>query len=968
MEQPPGTDDLHTPQDLSTSTLPTVLDLTRRGGDQCALVRGNPGWYHNANSSNTGLPLPDATPSTAECGGQIQPDNAFSHTTVTLSYVSRSHVFSTHDSLSGNSSVYGVPTFSKYSLQPPCELGETGVALNQHYLDSVDGDSDLSAQTELFQSLSQAQLELEANTKQTYEFNGEGHLNAESQLDTTEQLNVNGRDFLQNGKNLWLSESLDICAAIPQCPVALNVSETLHEGSNSLCKTSDCSRDHHDFLQSNSTVLPECPQLLQSSESLLESSKSSLEFSQQCLEFLPESSELVPVSSEPIVESRGSSEPLPNNIEALENSLQNSPKSFEVGECENRSPDSQNRDTEDVLDRASPDDVCVSSTPEKTVDRQLEDIISPLEDPMSPSATSLDDIDVFMLPEASSSPNRDNSLLETTDDLSNTQETTQLDFEGGTPDMPLKDVNHGPVRRRKSVQEPLIELTEDDCVSNVLEENLNRTKVLNGKAKVQRRTINERKLPARSSRGMRLEAIVMNINSSRYNVSGCIRSGKKSHQIESKTKLRKSNRLSRNNKKSENKEKPKVSPKKNTSASPENCKRSTSDLALRRSASSLQTSPLQLTRKSSKDQSPRSVNSQQSQMDKCLDVTVGSTSSKAGSSKSPTKNQSKTKNSAPEKKPRTRAKTKNAAKKKRKIFKCGNTSSMFSPKEPEIKLKYVNYKEEKRDSKTDRFKPFVRVQRKEQAPSLCTVVNYPDEVKTPSKRQQLHGASTGYVSTVVPTTSCLRLGRATMQGDQQRALVCCLCGQSANAMDLGDLHGPYYSEGHKPLGKGSKEGSEAKEEGSSDSDLSDSESCGTRRKWTSKKSKQWGSAEGRSPAAKRARPDAEDWYSPPVVPLGPCEYWLHEDCGVWSAGVFLVRGKVYGLEEAVRAAQNMKCSSCGDRGASLGCLFKGCTNKFHYRCALHSDCVLMEDNFSIKCRKHKNKSVTASQSSRRDER
>ena len=41
----------------------------------------------------------------------------------------------------------------------------------------------------------------------------------------------------------------------------------------------------------------------------------------------------------------------------------------------------------------------------------------------------------------------------------------------------------------------------------------------------------------------------------------------------------------------------------------------------------------------------------------------------------------------------------------------------------------------------------------------------------------------------------------------------------------------------------------------------------------------------------------------PVVPLEPCEYWLHEDCCVWSAGVFLVKGKVYGLEEAVKVAQ-----------------------------------------------------------------
>uniref|UniRef100_A0A3Q4BY82 PHD-type domain-containing protein n=1 Tax=Mola mola TaxID=94237 RepID=A0A3Q4BY82_MOLML len=105
---------------------------------------------------------------------------------------------------------------------------------------------------------------------------------------------------------------------------------------------------------------------------------------------------------------------------------------------------------------------------------------------------------------------------------------------------------------------------------------------------------------------------------------------------------------------------------------------------------------------------------------------------------------------------------------------------------------------------------------------------------------------------------------------------------------------------------------------------------------------QWWTGDGTgSPAAKQARSDAgsahvEDWYSPPVLPLEPCEYWLHEDCGIWSAGVFLVKGKVYGLEEAVKAAQEMMCSACCNPGATLGCFFKSCPNKYHYRCALES--------------------------------
>ncbi|KAM6897443.1 transcription factor 20 [Xenentodon cancila] len=138
-------------------------------------------------------------------------------------------------------------------------------------------------------------------------------------------------------------------------------------------------------------------------------------------------------------------------------------------------------------------------------------------------------------------------------------------------------------------------------------------------------------------------------------------------------------------------------------------------------------------------------------------------------------------------------------------------------------------------------------------------------------------------------------------------------------------------------------------------------------------SRRWTGDGAGSPAAKRARSDAgsadvEDWYSPPVLPLEPSEYWLHEDCGIWSAGVYLVKGKVYGLEEAAKVAQETICSACHNPGATLGCFFKGCPNKYHYRCALESDCVLIEENFSMKCKKHKNKTFRAPPGSRWDDR
>ncbi|XP_029622800.1 transcription factor 20 isoform X2 [Salmo trutta] len=99
-----------------------------------------------------------------------------------------------------------------------------------------------------------------------------------------------------------------------------------------------------------------------------------------------------------------------------------------------------------------------------------------------------------------------------------------------------------------------------------------------------------------------------------------------------------------------------------------------------------------------------------------------------------------------------------------------------------------------------------------------------------------------------------------------------------------------------------------------------------------------------------------DDHSLPVVPHNTNECWIHEDCGIWSTGVFLVKGKLYGLEEAVRFAQETVCSTCHAAGATMGCFQKGCPNKYHYSCAAQSGCVLNEENFSMRCPKHKNKS------------
>ncbi|XP_068606465.1 transcription factor 20 [Brachionichthys hirsutus] len=91
----------------------------------------------------------------------------------------------------------------------------------------------------------------------------------------------------------------------------------------------------------------------------------------------------------------------------------------------------------------------------------------------------------------------------------------------------------------------------------------------------------------------------------------------------------------------------------------------------------------------------------------------------------------------------------------------------------------------------------------------------------------------------------------------------------------------------------------------------------------------------------------------PQMPMDPEELWVHEGCIVWTGGVYLVNGKLYGLQEALDGARETCCSYCEMVGSTLGCYSKGCTLRYHYLCAVEADCSLNEDNYSLRCPKHK---------------
>ncbi|XP_043958448.1 transcription factor 20 isoform X2 [Gambusia affinis] len=908
MEQPPGTLDDLQHQGASSPARSSVIDLTRKDDEHLltspsldALRRAKgSGWGPNSGSAIPGLQLSETGSSdvTVRPEDQIQPDNALSHTTVTLSYVSRSHVFSTH-----SSPLYSVSPISKSSFHPQCntDIGfeETSYALNQQFLEQDKEPVNLVTHAELFPSLSQPQVgpqdsAREFNVKEPPKFNGE--------VISSDGYN---KKLLPEEKHSILSESRNC------------VENGRYDGWSEILWDED-----------------------------------------------------------------------------------------------------EDRGTSDVLFiGAKKQDQEVSKTGGSTNVRCVRrEYKSPLEDPVSPPSASVDDVeDVFLLPQASSSPSANDFSLEAADDAVYdtvcSERTTQASSAVNDGPTRLESRDGSKSHRRKVVLEPLIDLADDSCLNP---ENKTSCAIrhINGSANMLERTIKERKLPMRSGRGTRLEAIVMNINSSRYKVSSSILANKKpsasqpvthtsalprsKRKVKGKAKtaflLRTVKRKAVNVKKSKPSSIDAQSYNDSTSVSEPLNKTETSGTPAKRprfARPSRKPARPSRSRPVKSKTKPPSQSSAQFPKNKNLKkkpelVTVPKPSMEVTASKvlpirpppkSPKNNQvdPKSKPSSPTKK------TKAPPKRRRKKPRCSQPSSMFSPKEPEIKLKYITYKEEKKDVRLDSFSPFVRVKRQQSSPSLCTIVNYPEEVKTePKQQQQAH--SSRFVSAVVPTTSCLYLGRLSMHGQHQRALVCCLCGRSANSIDLGDLHGPYYPEGYRPNTKAPANVSGLKED-EEDSSYSDSSSSTTRaRRWAAplKQKGLLGSCKrssGRisSPAAKQARSDggladAEDWYSPPVLPVEPCEYWLHEDCGIWSTGVFLVRGKVYGLEEAVKVAQETMCSACHNPGATLGCFFKGCPNKYHYRCALESDCVLVEDNFSMKCKKHKNKTLKAPPGSRWDDR
>ncbi|CAH0563458.1 unnamed protein product [Brassicogethes aeneus] len=82
------------------------------------------------------------------------------------------------------------------------------------------------------------------------------------------------------------------------------------------------------------------------------------------------------------------------------------------------------------------------------------------------------------------------------------------------------------------------------------------------------------------------------------------------------------------------------------------------------------------------------------------------------------------------------------------------------------------------------------------------------------------------------------------------------------------------------------------------------------------------------------------------------EVWAHEDCIVWSAGVYLVGPKIVGLEEAIWTSCNVACKVCQLKGANVCCGKRGCLATAHLCCSRARHWRFDAETFKVFCPVH----------------
>lgn len=251
--------------------------------------------------------------------------------------------------------------------------------------------------------------------------------------------------------------------------------------------------------------------------------------------------------------------------------------------------------------------------------------------------------------------------------------------------------------------------------------------------------------------------------------------------------------------------------------------------------------------------------------------------------------------------------------------------------------------------------PYVRVVGTRERPMSTSVVNVAprsaaeEEVRrkkgasTPGQRslhgaRRLPGAAGGHTSTLSPHYDAVT---------RDPTWLCAFCHRGSHHQGLGDLYGPYP-------GIPARLPTDAATDGASGCEDGCRRGKGKRRKSDSGSEDTLARATLASRRARQRRPsEVEGGPAGEACGGASRELWVHEACATWTQGVYLGGHRVHGLQEAAQEAALLACCKCKLPGASVGCVTRGCAEKYHYQCAVERGCHLDFENFSVLCSRHK---------------
>ncbi|XP_072299519.1 uncharacterized protein rai1 isoform X2 [Eucyclogobius newberryi] len=256
------------------------------------------------------------------------------------------------------------------------------------------------------------------------------------------------------------------------------------------------------------------------------------------------------------------------------------------------------------------------------------------------------------------------------------------------------------------------------------------------------------------------------------------------------------------------------------------------------------------------------------------------------------------------------------------------------------------------------FCPYVRLSNSRDFSSWCAIVNKPEDGVVFQRRRKkgiLRMKNPVTVAKGVPHTAAMLQGPLVNKALTDRCLNCSLCGKPANYRDLGDLCGPFYAEddvprkiltssptdlireiteeascskssiNEEPVSCSKEEESDTKVESTMDSSALEGSSRQRHRRYRRPEGSDFMPRRGglrrvtlrerfrRIQQLKASGTSATEEKDTLLQRLQQeaetKEHWAHENCAIWTRGVVMVAGRLYGLKEAAKTSGQMAAHS-----------------------------------------------------------